>query len=290
MGIQKEKFYATAAGTLERNRLVDLTKSTGAVAYSSYGSSPDGWLEERATANQGAAIYPIDNLYSTMRLKLQTAVVTKGNPVFCGANGQVVGTLSYTVISKTQPYTQPAGSEGDIYIAPANVTAWTAPTQNVAGEIIIKGASAYTRTTATAGMLIYVTDEARYYVCSATNTWVLAKLVGYANEVGAAGEEIEVYNTKTRAKIAAEQLPANLNWAPMLCGRGTVTGSGTTLVVTDARITAADVAVCSVVSNSGTAPGAMKVVMTTNTMTITITAPAGSDTTVLSYAIFKQLA
>ena len=103
MGIQKEKIYATAASTLERNRIVDLTKSTGAVAYSTYGSSPDGWLEERATLNQGAAFYPIDSLWSTMRLTLQTAVVTKGSPVFAGVNGQVIGTQSYTVISKTFP-------------------------------------------------------------------------------------------------------------------------------------------------------------------------------------------
>jgi hypothetical protein len=290
MGIQKEKLYCSAAGTLERNRLVDLTKSTGAIAYSSYGSSPDGWLEERATLNQGAAIYAIDNLNTTMRLKLQTAVAVKGNPVFCGASGQVVGTLSYTVISRTQPYTQPAGSNGDKYIAPANVTAWTAPTQNVAGEIIQKGASAYTRTTATVGMLIYVTDEARYYVCSAENTWVLAKLVGYAAETGAAGEEIEVYNTKTRARIASEQLPANINWAPVLCGQGTVSTSGTTLVIVDERITTACVAVVTCVSASGTAPGTIKAVLTTSTLTVTITAPGGSDTTVLNYAIFKQLA
>jgi hypothetical protein len=290
MGIQKEKFYATAAGTLERNRLVNLTKSTGAVAYATYGSAPDGWLEARATLGQGAAIYAIDNLYSTMRLKLQTAVVTKGDPVFCGADGQVVGTLSYTVISRTQPYTQPAGSNGDKYIAPANVTAWTSPSQCVAGEIVEKGASVYTRTTATAGMLVYVTDEARYYVCSATNTWVLAKLVGYANETGVAGEEIEVYNTKTRAKVASEQLPANINWAPMLCGQGTVSASGTTLVIVDERITTANIALVTCVSASGTVPGTIKAVLTTNTLTITITAPGGSDTTVLNYAIFKQLA
>lgn len=290
MGIQKEKLYCVAGSTLERNRLVDLTKSTNTVAYSTYGSSPDGWLEERATANQGAAITAIDNLNTTMRLKLQTAVVTKGNPVFAGASGQVVGTLSYTVISKTQPYTQPAGSNGDKYIAPANVTAWTSPTQCVAGEIIEKGASVYTRTTATAGMLVYVTDEARYYVCSATNTWVLAKLIGYAAETGAAGEEIEVYNTKTRARIAAEQLPTDINFVPVLVGTGTVSASGTTLVIVDDRIGTSNFALASVISASGTAPGTIKCVLTSKTLTITITAPGGSDTTVLTYAIFKQIA
>lgn len=290
MGIQKEKIYATAAATLERNRLVDLTKSTGAVAYSTYGSQPDGWLESRADSNQGAAIYPIDSLWSTMRLKLQTAVATKGDPVFCGASGQVVGTLTATVISRTQPYTQPAGSQGDIYIAPANVTAWTSPDQCVAGEILTKGASAWTRTTATAGMLVYVTDEARYYVCSATNTWVLAKLVGYANETGAAGEEIEIINTKNRARISPEQLPNNLNWAPVLMGQGTVSASGTTLVIVDNRITTACIALVTAVSASGTAPGTIKAVITSNTLTITITAPGGSDTTVLNYGIFKTLA
>jgi hypothetical protein len=139
-------------------------------------------------------------------------------------------------------------------------------------------------------MLVYVTDEARYYVCSATNTWVLAKLVGYANETGVAGEEIEVYNVKNSAKIATEQLPANVNWAPMLCGQGTVSASGTTLVIVDERITTANIALVTCVSASGTAPGTIKAVITTSTLTITITAPGGSDTTVLNYAIFKQLA
>jgi hypothetical protein len=289
MGIQKEKLYCTAGSTLERNRLVALTKSTNTVAYATYGTSPDGWLEERATANQGAAIYAIDNLWSTMRLSLETAVVTKGDPVFCGASGKVVGTLSYTVISRTQPYTQPAGSSGDKYIAPANVTAWTSPTQCVAGEILEKGASVWARTTATAGMLVYVTDEARYYVCSASNTWVLAKLVGYAAETGVAGEEIEVYNPKARARIAVEQLPNNINWAPVLSGQGTVTGSATTLTIIDERITSSCIVIASAVSASGVAPGTIKCVATTASLVITITAPAGSDTTVLNYVIFKQL-
>jgi hypothetical protein len=289
MGIQKEKLYCSAAGTLERNRLVDLTKSTGAVAYSSYGSQPDGWLESRADSNQGAAIYPIDSLLSTMRLKLQTGV-TKGDPVFCGASGQVVGTLNYTVISKNQPYTQPAGSNGDKYIAPPNVTAWTAPSQCVAGEIVEKGASVWTRTSATAGMLVYVTDEARYYVCSAADTWVLAKLVGYAAETGVAGEEVEVLNTKDASRLRAELLHNDLNFVPILVGTGTVSASGTTLVVTDERIGTANFALASVISASGTAPGTIKCVLTSKTLTITITAPGGSDTTVLTYAIFKQLA
>lgn len=290
MGIQKEKLYCSAGSTLERNRLVTLTKSTNTVAYATYGSSPDGWLEERATANQGAAIYAIDSLWSTMKITLETAVVTKGDPIFCGADGKGIGTLSYTVTSRTQPYTQPAGSNGDKYIAPANVTAWTSPTQCVAGEILQKGASVWTRTTATAGMLVYVTDEARYYVCSATNTWTLAKLVGYAAETGAAGEEIEVYNPKVRSRIAVEQLPNNMNWGVVLCGQGTVSASGTTLVIVDERITTANIALVTCVSASGIAPGTIKAVLTTSTLTITITAPGGSDTTVLNYAIFKQLA
>jgi formylmethanofuran dehydrogenase subunit D len=290
MGRRYEKLLFTCAADLERNRLVTITKSTGIVAYSTYGDVGDGWLPERAeTDGGGAAVVPLGQLYSNMLLKLQTASV-KGSPVFAGVDGKVCGTLTATVISKSV-YTQPTGSQGDIYIVPSPATTWTSPGQMTAGQIATKGASAWAAVSAVAGDVVYVTDEKRYYICSAANTWVLAKIIGYANEAGIAGDEVEVYNARAIARILPEQMPNGICGGVVVKDQITVTGSATTATLLNTRIVAAtDFALASVVSASGVAPATLKTVLTDGSVVVTITGPGGSDTTVINIVVFRLFA
>lgn len=287
-GQRTEFLYFAAGATLERNRLVTLTKSTGTVAYSTYGDSPDGFLISRASVADGAAVVPIEQQYRNMILKCETAVVTKGDPVFAGADGKIcaVPAALAAVISKNV-LTAPTGTQGDVYIVPANAAGWSTST---AGQIATKGASAWAYANATVGLVAYCADEKRYYICSATNTWVLAKIVGYAAETASAGDEIEVYNTKARARVVVDALPAGMAYMIVAAGQSaSETDSDATVTVTDERIASTDIAICTAFAGTtGASLPIVKAVCTTDTLTITLSGNGGAGT-IINYIIIRVI-
>jgi hypothetical protein len=288
MGGQRfQKLLFSVASDLEAYRLVDVTKSAGSAAYSTYGSSPDGWIDARAE-NLRAGVIPIDQLYGNMILKAQIAFGVRGAAAFCGANGQVVPpTVALAACISKNVLTAPTGTQGDVYIVPATAAGWSTA---VAGQIATKGAGAWAYANATAGLVAYVVDEKRYYVCSDTNTWVEAKIVGYANETCSAGEEIEIYNLKARQRVAAEQLPTDSNFKIVLAGfSASETDGDATVTITDERILSTDIAICTALA--GATPANCQInlaVCTANTLTITLAGNGGAGT-IIQYLIVRAI-
>ena len=162
-GVMQDYLYGTAAAALERNRLVNLTKTTDVVAYATFGSNPDGVTTARATAIQGgsgnaaykASVYPIAALKESFFL-LAYAAVTKGAALFVGsAAGDVV-------VSK--------GTKADY------------ATLIALGDMV-------------AGDVWFVTTDQQYFVYNGA-AWAKAPIVAFAAEAAAAGAEFVAYRSK----------------------------------------------------------------------------------------------
>jgi hypothetical protein len=140
----------------------------------------------------------------------------------------------------------------------------------------------------TAGLVVKVTDEGKYYVYNGS-AWVLAKAACFANEAGAATEEIEAYNVASNDRCTSSNLPDGLNYGIVLAGQSiSETDGDATVTISDSRIVAGDICFASTNAQAGTV-AILKAVCTTGTLTVTLAGNGGAGT-VINYMIVRVLA
>jgi len=290
-GSRKIPFNCNITSTLEDSRVVTITKATNVATYATYGSEVEGAIKDRATYAAGgldtASVYPINAISETLLVKLAGAVV-RGNLLFPVANGMAVQS-SYTAITRGIA-AQPSLSADAIYLLPAAVsgTEWTGHANAVYTYTHVGTVHTFVDVDATTnlGLTVYVSDEKRYYTWNGT-AWVAAKSFGIADESGASGAEIAFYNVKDNGIFTPENLPVNLNYGSPLVLTYSGNPGGTSVTILDTRIVAADKVFASI--QGGTNTGyIIKIVCTTGTITITLSADTGANT-IIHCMVIKQL-
>lgn len=291
-GIQVETLLCQCASTLERNLFVDITKSTGVAAYSTYGSDPDGVVQARsdgavATA-QRVAVYLINSMSRTFTVKLN-GTVGLGNALVCTASGKVK-TADFTARSrKPMASSEATATTGYIYLVPATPTSggWGTGTTNANAKATYSG-SAWEYVAATTGTVVYITDEGRYYIYNGS-AYVLAKVVAYANEAGVADSEIEAYIAKPSHKADRDSLPELMNSMIVASGQSvSETDADASVIISDSRVASTDTAICTIAAQAGTA-SILKAACTTGTITVTLSGNGGAGT-IIHYAAIRSIA
>ena len=303
-GWREQELLCSCATTLERNRLIDINKVTGAATYSVPGSEPAGVTRARSR-NDLATIYPIASKTRSFLVKIASNVAA-GDLLFPASNGMAVKS-SYTVVTsglKVEPtlnanatYLVPEGATGEHWLGKDNAVAvythegtkWAftevdAPT--VEGNNV--------------GLTILDSSTGKYLSWNGT-AWVLATPVAYANEAGVSGAEIEAYQISDMGRISGVFTPEEMNFGIVLMGQGTPeAASPTAIVVSDTRIKADDVAFVTIAGQTGVTPEngtesdpkvmayIVKAVCTAGTLTITLSGDGGAGT-VINYMIVRGL-
>jgi len=269
--------HGTAASQLEKNRLVTITKSTDIVEYTTYGNSPDAVTRSRSDENNYATeAMPLDFADKTFFIDL-VGTVAKGDPLFAAGIIGKAKTADYIAQSRSVPE-EASPVNGDIFIVPAGID-WEAGTNQNKKAVYVTNAWVYTA--ATAGDIVYITDEGRYVVFNGT-AWVTTDIACYAGEVGATGNTIVAYNVVTR-DLSAQQ-GALLVFAGKTVSE---TDADAEVVISDDRIAVGDIVIASIAAQAGTA-SITHVVVTANTATVTLSGNGGAGT-IIAYAIYRAL-
>ena len=269
--------HCTAAAVLEKNRLVSITKSTLAAAYTTYGNTPDGVVRSRSDANDYATeVLPLDQAAMAFLISIAGTVAAGAALVPTGTVGKAKA-ADYTAISASLP--EPGSpTTGDIYIVPAGID-WEAGSNQK--KKAVRGASSWTYTAATAGDVAFVTDQGIYLTFNGTS-WVETKVACYAAEAGVSGDDIQAYNINPR--------PVTTGSNNQFIGAAlspSETDSDASVVISDERIDVGDIVLCTIAGQAGTAY-IVKAVVTANTCTVTLSANGGAGT-VIAYAIYRPL-
>ena len=266
-----------AASVLEKNRLVSYNKATGAMAYTTYGTSPDAVTRSRSDANDYATVaLPLDMAGQTFLISIAGTVTAGAALVATGVAGKAKA-ADYTAISASLP--EPGSpTEGDIYIVPAGID-WEAGTNQ--NKKAVRGASSWTYTAPTAGDVAYITDQDKYVTYSGS-AWVVCAIACYALEAGISGDDISCVNTVPRATVSGAQsqfIGAALSPSE--------TDADASVVISDERIDVGDIVIAQIAAQAGTA-SIQQAVVTANTCTVTLSGNGGAGT-VIAYAIYRPL-
>lgn len=294
-GYRVDELQCACSGTLERNRFATINKATNTAAYAGAGNEVDGVITARS-ANNKVSVYPVSSKKRTFLIKLLSAV-SRGDALFPAPNGQAV-TSSYNVIRGVTAI--PTPSADAVYLLPAEPsgTGWTGHGNAVAIYTHEGTKWAYVDVSATknVGLTVYVSEEGKYYTWNGT-AWVLAKVAAYANEAGVVGDEIEAYRSKDLDRVNSDMLPANCNFGIALMGSSTAeTDADASVVVSDNRIVAGDIAIVTIAGQTGKAGAGdtttpayvVKAVCTAGKLTVTLSGDGGAGT-VINYIIVRSL-
>lgn len=267
----------SAASVLEKNRLVTITKSTLAAAYTTYGNTADGIVRSRSDANDYTTnVLPLDQAAMAFLISVAGTVAKGDALVPTGTEGKAK-TADYTAKSRSLP--EPGSpTTGDIYIVPAGID-WEAGSNQK--KKAVRGASSWTYTAATAGDVAFITDEGVYVVFNGTS-WVTTKVACYAAEAGVSGDDIQAYNVNPRAVNTGA--PLQFIGAALSPSE---TDADASVVISDERIDVGDIVLATIAGQAGTA-SIQKVVVTANTATVTLSGNGGAGT-VIAYAIYRLL-
>lgn len=301
-GWREQELLCSCATTLERNRLINIDKATGAATYSGPGSEPAGVTRARSRNNL-ATIYPIASKTRSFLVKIASDVAA-GDLLFPAADGMAVSS-SHTVItsglqtepsslSKDAAYLVPVGAAGDNWGTKGNAVAVYKHSEG-------GGAWTFTEVAAPAvdnnnvGLTIFDSSIGKYLSWNGT-AWVLATPVACANEAGVSGAEIEAYQISDMGRISGVFTPEEMNFGIVLMGQGTPeAASPTAVVVSDTRIKADDVAFVTIAGQTGVSGDdgtvtahIVKAVCTAGKLTITLSSDGGADT-VINYMIVRGL-
>jgi len=281
IGPRKETLFTTSVAALLPNRFLKLTKTTMVSEYTTYGENPDGRTSSLSVLN-GDGTYntglELTNLLpNSFWVKLASAAA-KGDALICVANGQVAA-KSYTVVNGHEP-SAPSPEANATYLVPA--AGWSSLNGNAIAVYTLLTTS-WKYTAAVAGMVVYNTAEAKYYVFDGTN-WVAAKPACYAEQAGVLGDEITAYIINSNGDV---NLPNNMGFSIVLLGQSaSETEADATVTVLDARIAAGDVAFC---TPEVSAYAVESAVCTAGTLTITLEGNGGAGT-IINYMIVRAKA
>ena len=302
-GWREQELLCSCATTLERNRLINIDKATGAATYSGPGSEPAGVTRARSRNNL-ATIYPIASKTRSFLVKIASNVAA-GDLLFPAADGMAVSS-SHTVItsglqtepsslSKDAAYLVPVGAAGDNWGTKGNAVAVYKHSEG-------GGAWTFTEVAAPAvdnnnvGLTIFDSSIGKYLSWNGT-AWVLATPVACANEAGVSGAEIEAYQISDMGRISGVFTPEGMNFGIVLMGQSAsedVNDDGDEVVVSDARIKDGDVAFVTIADQTGsddatpTMAHIVKAVCEAGELTITLSGDGGANT-VINYMIVRGL-
>lgn len=291
-GWREQELLCSCATTLERNRLVDINKVTGAATYSGPGSEPAGVTRARSR-NDLATIYPIASKTRSFLVKIASNV-SAGDLLFPATNGMAVKS-SYTVVTSGLAV-EPSLSADAVYLVPEGATGnnWADNDNAVAIYDHSASETKWTFIEAAAGLTILDSSTGKYLSWDG-EAWVLATPVAYANEAGVSGAEIEAYQISDMGRISGVFTPEGMNFGIVLMGQSaSETDEDAEVVVSDTRIKAGDVAFVTIAgqTGSGDSPNVMayivKAVCTAGTLTITLSGNGGAGT-VINYMIVRGL-
>ena len=296
-GWREQELLCSCATTLERNRLVNIDKATGAATYSGPGSEPVGVTRARSRNNL-ATVYPIASKTRSFLVKIASDVAA-GDLLFPASNGMAVKS-SYTVatsglvaepsLSADAVYLVPADATGDNWIGKDNAVAiYDHSAENDKWSFIEVDADN------NVGLTILDSSTGKYLSWNGT-AWVLATPVAYANEAGVSGAEIEAYQISDMGRISGVFTPEEMNFGIVLMGQSaSETDGNAEVVVSDARIKADDVAFVTIAGQAGAGePGPkvmayiVKAVCEAGKLTITLSGNGGAGT-VINYMIVRGL-
>lgn len=290
-GRRVDRLQCTKATTssIERNRLLVITKATNTAAYATYGSVVDGITTNlRAEeASDVVAVYPINSLRETFFVHASRAIAAVGSLLFPVADGKVVAS-EYTCTTRGLK-AEPTPGADVIYLVPSDGTGtnWVTHRNSVAVYTHATTSWAFVDVSSTAnlGLTVYISDEKRYYTWNGTS-WTAATACAIANEIANAAQEIEAYNVKSMGTIDVNALPANSNFGIALMGQYSGNPGGTTVTILDTRIAAGDKAICQF--QGATTMTTIKAVCTAGTLTLTLGADSGANT-LITYIVVRQL-
>jgi hypothetical protein len=278
----------TAASQLERNRFLTLTKSTGIVAYSTYGDDVELVSRARGDANNyQIACMPLAGAQSSFFITLN-GTVAKGDPLFASTSGKAV-TSTYTATNRSLK-TEPTENNA-CYIVPH--TGWAAGAHPDA-IATSSGAGVFTYIDVAAipvGTVAFLTSEGQYVQFNGT-LWVDVQPLAYANEAGVATQDIVAYVTRAIGTRRRQDLPDQLNNEMRIVCAGASTSEtdgDATITVTDGRILATDIAICC--PQAGTTAANLqinKAVCTADTLTITLAGNGGAGT-IINYIVLRAI-
>lgn len=292
-GWREQELLCSCATTLERNRLVDINKATGAATYSGPGSEPAGVTRARSR-NDLATIYPIASKTRSFLVKIASDV-SAGDLLFPATNGTAVKS-SYTVVTSGLAV-EPSLSADAVYLVPEGATGnnWADNDNAVAIYDHSASETKWTFIEAAAGLTILDSSTGKYLSWDG-EAWVLATPVAYANEAGVSGAEIEAYQISDMGRISGVFTPEGMNFGIVLMGQSaSETDADAEVVVSDTRIKAGDVAFVTIADQTGSGETGsevmayiVKAVCTAGTLTITLSGDGGAGT-VINYMIVRGL-
>lgn len=286
-GWREQELLCSCATTLERNRLVDIDKATGAATYSGPGSEPAGVTRARSR-NDLATIYPIASKTRSFLIKIASNV-SVGDLLFPAANGMAVKS-SYTVVTSGLAV-EPSLSADAVFLVPAEATGTNWADNDNAVAVYDSTESKWTFIEADVGLTILDSSTGKYLSWNGT-AWVLATPVAYANEAGVPGAEIEAYQISDMGRISGVFTPEEMNFGIVLMGQSaSETDIDDGVVVSDTRIKAGDVAFVTIAGQAGVSnvmAYIVKAVCTAGKLTITLSGNGG-ESTVINYMIVRGL-
>lgn len=292
-GWREQELLCSCKTVLERNRLININKATGAATYSGPGSEPAGVTRARSR-NDLATIYPIASKTRSFLIKIASNV-SVGDLLFPAANGMAVNS-SYTVVTSglaVEPslsadavYLVPAGASGDNWADKDNAVAIYTHSATEPKWTFIEVAADNN-----VGLTILDSSTGKYLSWKGT-AWVLATPVAYANEAGVSGAEIEAYQISDMGRISGVFTPEEMNFGIVLMGQSaSETDVDKKVVVSDTRIKADDVAFVTIAGQAGNGTDMayiVKAVCTAGKLTITLSGNGGAGT-VINYMIVRGL-
>lgn len=295
-GWREQELLCSCATTLERNRLININKATGAASYSGPGSEPAGVTRARSR-NDLATIYPIASKTRSFLVKIASDVKA-GDLLFPASNGMAVSS-SYKVETSGLIAGPPSPGEDAAYLVPGGATGEGWATNDNAVAVYEHSATdpkwTFIKVAAKSNVGLTILDSSTGKYLSWNGTaWVLATPVAYANEAGVSGAEIEAYQISDMGRISGVFTPEEMNFGIVLMGQSAAEDDvNAKVVVSDARIKDTDVAFVTIAGQTGsgdtpTMAYVAKAVCTAGTLTITLSGN-GKENTVINYMIVRGL-
>jgi hypothetical protein len=285
LGATEFPITLTAASQLQKNRLV---KRTGLVpSYATPGTAVYGRTVELGNEFDFAvAVQPLESVNGTFLLSL-AGTVAAGNPLFPAATLGKVKTANGTAVNRSAA-DRPSPGANAVYIVPAAGWATGGATAGQIATYTHVGTS-WAYADAVAGDTYYVTQEGIYLTHNGSS-WVDAKVIAYALEAGVSGDDVICLVDNSTRKLGKEDFTSELlpREIQVCVGKSASENEAdASVVVSDGRILAGDIALCTIQAQAGTAY-IVKSVCTAKTLTVTLSANGGAGT-VIGYKIFRTL-